>query len=440
MKKKIKLTYAGKIYLLVLCCISVFLIGIFIKNLFVKNKSYLGKSSNDEPIQIVDKSLDYIVDTSESDDDIIKEKFSKGMNLESFISVCNREYNYVDKIGSYSYINYDFDKKLHYSDIEKILYSINNSSIVKLDIIGKSADNRNIYGVEIGKGDEVIYLDANIHAAEVASTLFLTRFLNDLVNKYENGDKDIVSALNTFKIVAIPSINPDGYEVFNFGIESIRNHNLWIYKNKDSVDFDNFKYNANGVDLNRNFPSQNAGLYYKNKKLINSVSLQKTTKRLTYFGGEELGSEPETRASMYFILKHYKNSVLYLNLHSQGRVIYAGKPNLSSEFNNTTLDFADNVSNFTGYIVQGLSYEEVGEGNDGSITDFYAEILNGFKFSSKTLRLSNDKYIGGNINLVNNIPVMTLETLTTYTDDPSVFKTEYYDFGLEELFYSLLKE
>ena len=33
MKKKIKLTYAGKIYLLVLCCISVFLIGIFIKNL-----------------------------------------------------------------------------------------------------------------------------------------------------------------------------------------------------------------------------------------------------------------------------------------------------------------------------------------------------------------------------------------------------------------------
>lgn len=440
MKKKIKLTYAGKIYLLVLCCISVFLIGIFIKNLFVKNKSYLGKSSNDEPIQIVDKSLDYIVDTSESDDDIIKEKFSKGMNLESFISVCNHGYNYVDKKGSYSYINYDFDRKLHYSDIEKILYSINNSSIVKLDIIGKSADNRNIYGVEIGKGDEVIYLDANIHAAEVASTLFLTRFLNDLVNKYENGDKDIVSALNTFKIVAIPSINPDGYEVFNFGIESIRNHNLWIYKNKDSVDFDNFKYNANGVDLNRNFPSQNAGLYYKNKKLINSVSLQKTTKRLTYFGGEELGSEPETRASMYFILKHYKNSVLYLNLHSQGRVIYAGKPNLSSEFNNTTLDFADNVSNFTGYIVQGLSYEEVGEGNDGSITDFYAEILNGFKFSSKTLRLSNDKYIGGNINLVNNIPVMTLETLTTYTDDPSVFKTEYYDFGLEELFYSLLKE
>lgn len=440
MKKKIKLTYAGKIYLLVLCCISVFLIGIFIKNLFLKNKSYLGKSNNDEPIQIVDKSLDYIVDTSESDDDIIKEKFAKGMNLESFISVCNHGYNYVDKKGSYSYINYDFDRKLHYSDIEKLLYSINNSSIVKLDIIGKSADNRNIYGVEIGNGDKVIYLDANIHAAEVASTLFLTRFLNDLVNKYENGDKDIVSALNTFKIVAIPSINPDGYEVFNFGIESIRNHDLWIYKNKDSVDYDNFKYNANGVDLNRNFPTQNAGLYYKNKKLINSVSLQRTTKRLTYFGGDELGSEPETRASMYFILKHYKNSVLYLNLHSQGRVIYAGKPNLSSEFNNTTLDFADNVSNFTGYIVHGLSYEEVGEGNDGSITDFYSEIVNGFKFSSKTLRLSNDKYIDGNINLVNNIPVMTLETLTTYTDDPNVFKIEYYDFGLEKLFYSLLEE
>jgi hypothetical protein len=143
---------------------------------------------------------------------------------------------------------------------------------------------------------------------------------------------------------------------------------------------------------------------------------------------------------MYFILKHYKNSILYLNLHSQGRVIYAGKPNLSSEFNNTTLDFANNVNNYTGYTVFGLSYEEVGEGNDGSITDFYSEIVNGFKFSSKTLRLSNDKYIDGNIILINNIPVMTLETLTTYTDDPNVFKIEYYDFGLEKLFYSLLEE
>ena len=67
----------------------------------------------------------------------------------------------------------------------------------------------------------------------------------------------------------------------------------------------------------------------------------------------------------------------------------------------------NNVNNYTGYTVFGLSYEEVGEGNDGSITDFYSEIVNGFKFSSKTLRLSNDKYIDGNINLINNIPVMT---------------------------------
>ena len=440
MKKKIKLTKAGKIYLFILFIILFLFIIIFIKSSFKKEETYLGNSDNTkEPFQIIDKSLDFIINSSENDSNIVEEFFTDGMNLDDFKDICNQEENFISMNNSYNYIDYDFDRKLHYSDIEDILFGMNGSSIVNLEIIGKTHDDRNIYGVEIGSGDKVIYLDANIHAAEVASTLFLTRFLNDLVHKYESGDKSIESALNEFKIVAIPSVNPDGYEVYNFGIDSIRNHNLWIYKNKDSVDYDNFKYNANGVDLNRNFPTQNAGLYYNTKKLISSVSLNKTTKRYSYFGGNELGSEPETRASMYFILKHYKNSILYLNLHSQGRVIYAGKPNLSSEFNNITLNFADNVSHITGYNIHGLSYEEVGEGNDGSITDFYAEIINGFKFSSETLRLSYSGYEGKK-ELKYQVPVMTLETLNTYTRDPNVFKMEYYNHGLEKLFYSLLEE
>ena len=64
--------------------------------------------------------------------------------------------------------------------------------------------------------------------------------------------------------------------------------------------------------------------------------LKKSYSNTAYFGGEELGSEPETKASMYFMLKHYKNVYAYINLHSQGRVIYAGKPNLSNEFNKIT--------------------------------------------------------------------------------------------------------
>lgn len=384
-----------------------------------------------------DGCLDYIINTSENDKNIVKKVFATGMNLDSFKSVCNYESEIVYKNGDYKHISYNFDRKLHYYDIEEILYNANNSDIVKLEIIGKSVDNRNIYGLEIGYGDRVIYLDASMHAAEVASTVFLTKFINDLVYKYESGDKDIINALNNVKMVFIPSLNPDGYEVYNFGIESIRNKDLWIYQNKDRVNFRTFKYNANGVDLNRNFPSQNSGLYYNGNKLKSSVSLNKTVKNGTYFGNLEMGSEPETQAAIYYILKHYKNTVVYINMHSQGRVIYAGKPNLSSKFNNNTVKFANWVSKYTGYKVHGLSSEEVGEGNDGTITDFFSEMAHGFKFSTETLKLSADKY-KGNFDSKYNTAVITLETLNDYTSDVSVFKREYYNYGIEDLLYGLL--
>lgn len=387
--------------------------------------------------EVVDNCNNYIVDTSESDKQIVNKYFANGMNIEYFKSLCNYHSELIYKNAVYKYIYYDFDRILHYSDIEEILFSINNSDIVKLEVIGRSVDDRNIYGVEIGYGSKVIYLDASMHGAEIASTTFLIKFINDLVYKYESGDKDVINALNDVKMVFIPSLNPDGYEVYNFGIESLRNHDLWMYQNKEKVNLRTFKYNANGVDLNRNFPTQNSGLYYNGKSLKNSVSLTKTTKNGTYFGNLEMGSEPETQAAMYYIYKHYKNTIAYINMHSQGRVIYAGKPNLSDNFNNLTVKFAKWVSSYTGYKVHGLSSEEVGEGNDGTITDFFSEIIHDFKFSSETLRLSNDKY-NGNYKLMFDVPIITLETLNDYTTDVNIFKKEYYNYGIEKLLYGLL--
>ena len=179
-------------------------------------------------------------------------------------------------------------------------------------------------------------------------------------------------------------------------------------------------------------------MYYVGKKLISNTSLEKTTANGKYFNGYVVGSEPETRAAMYFMLKHCKNVYAYINMHSQGRVIYAGKPNLSNEFNELTKSFANKVSTYNNYKVHGLSAEEVGEGNDGSVTDFMAELANGFKFSTQTGRLSTDKYIDNSATFDYKYPVITMETITTYTTNPSVFKDEYYNHGLRNLLYDLL--
>jgi len=422
-------------YSKILCILLLILIIIVLKFFFNKDNTKNNDNNINDYTSIYNE---FITDQSESDKDIINEIFADGLNINDYKKILIKGSDYISENGNYKTIEYDFDRKLHYSEIEEMIYNFNNSDIVNVEIIGKSVDNRNIYGIEVGNGNDAIYMDANIHAAETANTLILTRFLTEIIDKYENDDSSVKNVLNNIKIAVILTINPDGYEVYNFGVESLNNKQLWWYKNKDNVDFENIKSNANGVDLNRNFPTQNAGLYYNGKNLLDSVSLEKTTKGLTYFGGYSLGSEPETKASMYFMLKHHKNTIAYINFHSQGRVIYAGKPNLSDDFNNATVDFANRVSYFNNYHVHGLSSEEVGEGNDGSATDFMAELANGLVFSSKTGRLSSKKYIEDNYEFKYEYPVITLETIKTYTTDPSYYKDEYYNHGLRDMLFDII--
>lgn len=402
--------------------------------------SYLNfrKHSRDLSEQDVTSLLYSIVDNAESDSNVVNKMFAKGMSSDSFNQVLKYQADKITSKEEYEKINYNFNKKLCYKDVEYYLNKINNSDIVDLYVIGHSVDNRNIYGLEIGNGSKVIFLDANIHAAETANTHILIQFMSEVVNMYESGNTNVKNALNEFKLVVMPCINPDGYEIFTNGIESISNKELWVYKNKNKINFKNLKSNANGVDINRNFPTQNAGLYYKSKGLLYNVSLEKNTGNQAYFGGYSLGSEPETKAAMYFMLKHYRSVVTYINLHSQGRVIYSGKPNLSNEFNNLSRKFASKISNINKYIVYGIESEEVGEGNDGSATDFMSEIAHEMPFSSKTGRLSSNKYIDPKVDYIVKYPVITLETIKTYTRNTEIFKDEYYNYGLRKVLFSLI--
>ena len=387
-----------------------------------------------------DKYISFnIVKDSESDKEVINTTFMNGMSVDAFKNVLKLNKENILKGEFYRKITYNFETPLNYSDLESFYRNMNNSDICNVEIIGKSVDKRNIYGIEVGRGDKVLFIDTNIHAAEVGNVVIITRFLSELVNKYEENDEDTIKLLNNVKIAVIPSINPDGYEVYNFGAESINNKDLWIYKNKDEIDFKNIKSNANGVDLNRNFPTQLSGMVLVGNTLHKNTKLTPDTNASMYYNGDTVGSEPETRAVMYFMLKHYKNVYAYVDMHSQGRVIYAGKPNLSKDFNNSCVSLGNKVVTITKYKVHKIEDETVGMGTDGSATDFMAELANGFSFSTTTGRLTSDNYIGNSSTFVNKFPVITLETMKVWSKDPSVYKTEYYNYGIRSLLYSLIK-
>ena len=91
-------------------------------------------------------------------------------------------------------------------------------------VAGKSFQGRDIEVVTVGNGPRTVLVMATIHGNETAGTPIVGRLEKYLLRN----DYLLVGR----KVVIMPVVNPDGYAL-------------------------NIRYNANGVDLNRNFPAKN---------------------------------------------------------------------------------------------------------------------------------------------------------------------------------------
>jgi len=247
-----------------------------------------------------------------------------------------------------------------------------------------SADGRPMYCMEIGQGNAITVFTAGVHAREVANPQFLLKYARRLIDLYEKGDSATVRLLKENKIVILPCVNPDGYEMAILGVKALRDSSLFFMKMTDREAYCS-KSNAKGVDLNRNFPSYTAGVLWKNKK---QERLQSLSPSGLYYAGAYLGSENETKVAMNFLMKYIPLSKRYIDVHSAGRVVYAGKPHLSEEFNLLCYETGTQIKMITGYELFGLSKEPTGEGTDGTITDFASEIAAGFIYNQKLERMA----------------------------------------------------
>ena len=90
--------------------------------------------------------------------------------------------------------------------------------------VGRSVRGQPIHQIRIGNGRYVILMLASIHGNESAGTPLLNRLAEHLQHHTE--------ALSDCTVVLLPQVNPDGVQNAS-------------------------RYNAQGVDLNRNFPADN---------------------------------------------------------------------------------------------------------------------------------------------------------------------------------------
>ncbi len=149
--------------------------------------------------------------------------------------------------------------------------------------IGTSTQGRSIVAHWFGSGSNIVMFIGGIHGNEKSSILTLESWLDDLE---KHADK--IPAGRT--IVVITTANPDGYS-------------------------SNSRFNARGVDLNRNFPTANWS---------STVSGPGYTDRVNG-GGESSLSEPEAISIANFVRQYRPRAVL--TFHSQASLVtpnYAG--------------------------------------------------------------------------------------------------------------------
>jgi protein MpaA len=114
-----------------------------------------------------------------------------------------------------------------------------------MHLAGKSVEGRPIHYHELGDGEKIILFIATIHGNENAGTPLMHTLMDYLQRRPD--------LLEGYKAVIIPVMNPDGYAK-------------------------NTRGNANGVDLNRNFPATNR----ENSKRYGMSALSEPESKIVY--------------------------------------------------------------------------------------------------------------------------------------------------------------
>mgnify|MGYP001029646195 CR=1 FL=1 len=119
-----------------------------------------------------------------------------------------------------------FGRWITLNDIEKVFLKYQNSSKLRVDIIGSSEQNRSIYQIDIGNGPKKILIWTQMHGNESTGTKAVFDFIH-----YVTNSEDTIAAkiLSTCTINIIPVLNPDGAQNYT------RVNALKVDLNRDAV-------------------------------------------------------------------------------------------------------------------------------------------------------------------------------------------------------------
>ncbi|XP_055575928.1 carboxypeptidase N catalytic chain isoform X2 [Falco cherrug] len=198
-----------------------------------------------------------------------------------------------------------------YEEMVQALFRVQSQCpyITRIYSIGRSVEGRHLYVLEFSDypgiheplEPEFKYV-GNMHGNEVLGRELLLQLSEFLCEEYRRGNERITHLIHDTRIHIMPSMNPDGYEVA-------------AKQGPDSNGYLTGRNNANGVDLNRNFPDLNTFMYY-------SGEISGPNHHIPLPDNWKSQVEPETLAVIQWISSY--NFVLSANLH--GGAVVANYP------------------------------------------------------------------------------------------------------------------
>ncbi|MFW5976687.1 MAG: M14 family zinc carboxypeptidase [Bacillota bacterium] len=177
---------------------------------------------------------------------------------------------------------------------------------VKINTIGKSVEDRNLYSLKLGQGSKIIGVIGGVHGREYITSLVLMKMIENYILRDNIGNYNLSEILEKATFIFIPMLNPDGIEIAINGVSS--NKSFYVNANEGNNDFKRWKANGRGVDLNKQFPADWEEIESKNGPHYDS-----------YKGSTPL-SEPESKALALLTRQEKFDAVVCF--HNKGNVLF----------------------------------------------------------------------------------------------------------------------
>lgn len=230
----------------------------------------------------------------------------------------------------------------------------NAGAALRVDEIGQTVDGNKLYDLRVGNpaAERHLLVFGGIHAREyITAQLVMRQLVQLLSDQSTNGSYENITVrelLSNTEIHFIPMANPDGISISQLGLEGLRTEavreTVRQIAAKDGKALTEsylrqWKSNANGVDLNRNFDA----LWESYNDHLGHASAD-------HYKGTAPECELESKALADLTRQFQFDATL--SYHTQGEVIYWNFGQ-EGELKNMSLLLANRVSELTGYRLDG---------------------------------------------------------------------------------------